>query len=240
VVPNAPAEQAGLRSGDVLLAARSVAASPSAKESVLEPLSTKRPLNVVLQDFGKLPSDLRAQGLLVQVRGQQGHTTRELTVLPRWDEGVQQWRIGVVFQYDFPQTFVRYAGVQALGYGLKQIWEMSALTLQLLKKMLLGEASLKNLSGPLTIADAAGQSAALGWKLYIGFIAAVSVSLAIFNLLPVPVLDGGHLLYYAAEGVIGKPISESVLEWGQKVGLALLLMLMSLALFNDLSRYLIN
>ena len=115
---------------------------------------------------------------------------------------------------------------------------MSALTVRMLGKMLIGEASLKNLSGPVTIADYAGQSARLGLSYFLGFLAVVSVSLGVLNLLPLPVLDGGHLMYYLFEAVTGRPVSELWLERLQRGGVAIMLMMMSLALYNDMARLL--
>ena len=105
-------------------------------------------------------------------------------------------------------------------------------------KMLVGEASLKNLSGPLTIADYAGKSASLGISSYLLFLALISVSLGVLNLLPLPVLDGGHLMYYLWEGVTGRPVSDAWMERLQRGGVAILLALMSLAVFNDVARLL--
>jgi regulator of sigma E protease len=113
---------------------------------------------------------------------------------------------------------------------------MSVFTLEMLGRMVLGQVSWKNLSGPLTIADYAGQSAALGWISFVGFLALVSVSLGVLNLLPIPVLDGGHLLYYIYEVLTGRAVSEKVMDYGMRIGMALLLLLMSLALYNDLQR----
>jgi regulator of sigma E protease len=109
-------------------------------------------------------------------------------------------------------------------------------SLEMLGRMIIGEASLKNLSGPITIADYAGQSAESGWYSFIAFLALVSISLGVLNLLPVPLLDGGHLLYYLAEFVTGRPVSEHVQEWGQKIGITLLGLLMFFAFYNDLQR----
>jgi regulator of sigma E protease len=133
---------------------------------------------------------------------------------------------------------VRYGALEGLTRGASRTWEMSTLTLKMMGKMLIGEASLKNLSGPLTIADYAGQSARLGLAYYLGFLAVVSVSLGVLNLLPLPILDGGHLMYYLFEGVTGRPVSELWLDRLQRGGVAIMLMMMSLALYNDVARFL--
>jgi regulator of sigma E protease len=112
------------------------------------------------------------------------------------------------------------------------------MSLGMFGRMLIGEASLKNLSGPLTIADYAGQSAELGLAYYLGFLAVVSVSLGVLNLLPLPMLDGGHLLYYLIEGAIGRPISDLWTARLQRGGFMVILLMMSLALYNDVARYL--
>ncbi|MFP5407740.1 MAG: RIP metalloprotease RseP [Gammaproteobacteria bacterium] len=133
-------------------------------------------------------------------------------------------------------TEVRYGPLDALWHGAIRTWDMSVFTLEMMGRMVLGQVSWKNLSGPLTIADYAGQSATLGWISFVSFLALVSVSLGVLNLLPIPLLDGGHLMYYVAEVLTGRPVSERVMEMGARVGMVLLLMLMSFALFNDLQR----
>ena len=130
----------------------------------------------------------------------------------------------------------RYDPVSALGKAIRETWEQSVFSLVMIGKMISGEVSLRNLSGPVTIADYAGQSAKLGWDYYLKFLALVSVSLAVLNLLPVPILDGGHLLYYVVEIINRKPLSERSMEIGQQIGLALLLMLMAFAFYNDIDR----
>jgi len=131
---------------------------------------------------------------------------------------------------------VRYGVVDALAQGARKTWELSLFTLRMLGRIITGDASLKNISGPLTMADYAGQSAQAGLLTFVGYLALISISLGVLNLLPVPLLDGGHLMYYLAEIIKGSPVSDRILEVGQRFGMAVLAMLMALALFNDLSR----
>ncbi len=131
---------------------------------------------------------------------------------------------------------VNYGLMESLYRGTETTWMMSVLTLRMLAKMVTLEISSKNISGPITIAQYAGKSAQVGFSSFILFLAIVSVSLGVLNLLPIPVLDGGHLLYYTIEAVTRKPVSEKVMIWGQQVGILLLFLLMSLAVYNDLGR----
>lgn len=134
------------------------------------------------------------------------------------------------------RVVVKHPPLAAFGQALERTWNMSVLTLRMLGKLLLGQASLDNISGPISIAQFAGQSASTGVDHYINFIALISISLAVLNLLPIPMLDGGHLLFFACEAIRGKPLPERVQIWGQQIGIALLGALMFLAFYNDIWR----
>jgi regulator of sigma E protease len=131
---------------------------------------------------------------------------------------------------------VSFGPLEAVAEGFRRTWTMSLLTLDSLKKMLFGELSVKNLSGPITIAKVAGASAESGFGDFLNFLAYLSISLGVLNLLPIPVLDGGHLLFYLIEWARGRPLSERVQGWGMQIGISLVIGVMLLALVNDLSR----
>jgi len=131
---------------------------------------------------------------------------------------------------------VRYGPLDSVAHAVAKTWDISVFSLRMLGRMLLGEVSWKNLSGPVTIADFAGQSAQLGWIPYLTFLALISISLGVLNLLPIPPLDGGHLMFYFVELLKGSPASDRAIEFGQRVGIALLLVLMAFAFYNDLTR----
>jgi regulator of sigma E protease len=126
--------------------------------------------------------------------------------------------------------------VGALGRGAAEAWDMTALQARIFWRMLMGQVSLKNLSGPLTIAEYAGDSATAGLTSFAGFLVLISLSLGFLNLLPIPILDGGQIVYQLVEWVKGSPLSERAQALGQQAGLALLVLLMSVALFNDIAR----
>ena len=182
-------------------------------------------------------------GRALRVRVQRNGGDREITLVP---EAVTRGetvygRIGAGSQVD-PSLMrdylveIRYPPVEALGHASAKTWEMSVFSLRMLWRMVTGSVSWRNLSGPVTIADYAGQSAQLGLEPYLAFLALISISLGVLNLLPIPVLDGGHLMYYAVEIFKGSPVSERVMELGQRIGLALLLCLMAFAFYNDINR----
>jgi regulator of sigma E protease len=146
-------------------------------------------------------------------------------------EGQRSWPPGLV-------QIQRSGPIAALGVGVKKMWEMSSLTVQMLWRMVTGEVSPKNISGVVSIAEFAGISAYLGLTAYMAFLAIISVSLGVLNLMPVPLLDGGQVVYQLVEAVKGSPLSERAQSFGQQVGIALLVVLMSLAFYNDISRHL--
>ena len=153
--------------------------------------------------------------------------------------GKQIGRVGIGPR-DFGKFYLRvsYGPLDSLLKAVDKTLDISVFSLKMLGRMVLGQVSWKHLSGPVTIADFAGQSAQMGWISYLTFLALISISLGVLNLLPIPLLDGGHLMYYIIEIVKGKPVSERTMELGQRVGLALLLVVMAFAFYNDLNRLL--
>lgn len=222
VVAGSAGEKAGLQAGDRLLRIDGIEV-----ESTLEFTRTIR------ANAGReLP-------LLVEREGK----SLELSVVPDAvtapdNAALVQGRLGVGLRGQMITDTYRKGIAQGVWAGVRQTADMSAFSLVAFYRMLTGTMSWRMLGGPVTIADAAGQSAQIGLAAYIGFLAMLSVSLGVLNLLPVPVLDGGHLMYYLVELVTGKPVSDRWMEWGQKIGLLFIGLLTALALVNDLSRFL--
>ena len=223
VVAGGPADKAGLHAGDRVLSIDGMAVADGWS------------LRELIVASGR---DGRARPM--QWRVDRAGKTIELAVTPNVvpDGGRTIGRVELVPGQPPEMVTVRYGMFDGLSQAVSQTWQMSTLTLKMLGKMVIGQASLKNLSGPLTIADYAGQSVRLGLAYYLGFLAVVSVGLGVLNLLPLPVLDGGHLMYYLFEGVTGRPVSELWLDRLQRGGVAIMLMMMSLALYNDVARLL--
>jgi regulator of sigma E protease len=161
-----------------------------------------------------------------------------VTVTPRPEQlnGVWVGRVGAFIGHPPETVLIRKGPLDGVSAAVAKTWDVSILSLNMMGKMVLGEASLKNLTGPLTIADYAGKSASIGLTAYLSFLALISVSLGVLNLLPLPVLDGGHLMYYLWEGVTGRPISELWQDRFQRGGIVILMAMMSIALFNDVTR----
>lgn len=135
---------------------------------------------------------------------------------------------------------IHYSPLESLQKAIEKTWDTSVFSLKMLGNMIVGKVSWKGISGPVSIASFAGESANLGLKVFIGFLALVSISIGVLNLLPIPVLDGGHLMYYIAEIIKGSPVSEQAMMAGQRVGLGVLGLLMMVAIFNDINRFMIG
>ena len=186
---------------------------------------------------------LKSPGKPLQVEIKRGAQQLSVILTPKLtkENGKSVGKIGVGPWIDPELTKrllvdVRYSPLRALREATFKTWDTSIFSLQMLGRMVIGEMSWKNISGPVTIADVAGQSAQLGWLPFISFLALISISLGVLNLLPVPVLDGGHLMYYMVEIFKGSPVSEKAMEIGQQIGVTALLMLMAFAFYNDINR----
>ena len=222
VVPDKPAQRAGIERGDRVIAIDGVPVASPSDAAAATNAHPGVPIAVTLERGGR-----RFDATLTpDVVDQAGHKIGIAGLKLRIDPDVAK-EIAVT---------VRYGVVDAVAQGARKTWELSVFTLKMLGRILIGDASLRNISGPITMADYAGQSAQAGMLVFIGYLALISISLGVLNLLPVPLLDGGHLLYYLAEVVKGSPVSDRAFEVGQRIGMAVLAVLMALALFNDLSR----
>jgi len=223
VVPDSAAQRAGLKAGDKVVAWQG---QPLTQASELIRGVRARPGQEVTLGIERAGQRIDVTAKLDTAQAREGEARGS----------AQVGKLGAALTQSVQTEIVRYPLIQALGRAADQVWSTSTLSLKLLGKMLVGQASLQNLSGPLTVADYAGRAANMGWQPFISFLALVSVSLGVLNLLPIPVLDGGHLLYYCVEFLTGRPVPDHWQAMLQKVGIACILLLTSLALFNDVSR----
>jgi len=219
--PEGPAQAAGVRLGDRLVSLDG------------------EPLNV-WQEVVDRVRPLAGKPVRLEVERDGSLLELPLTLAERGEGDNRRGYLGAgVAAGEWPAGMLRnvsYGPLEAVGEGLRRTWTMSVLTLDSLKKMLFGELSVKNLSGPITIAKVAGASAQSGVGDFLNFLAYLSISLGVLNLLPIPVLDGGHLLFYLVEWVRGRPLSDRVQGWGVQIGISLVVGVMLLALVNDLGR----
>jgi regulator of sigma E protease len=228
-VKSAPAGSAGaaagLRAGDLLVSVDGVPLGNSGEFVAAVSRSAGREIRIEVERNGARQVIVAAVPTVMD----QGRPVGRLGIM--LEEGPRTWPPGV--------TFIERSGpLQAVAVGVEKTWSMSALTVQMLWRVATGEVSAKNISGPISIAEFAGVSAFLGGQAFLSFLAVISVSLGVLNLIPVPLLDGGQILYQLVEAVKGSPLSERAQLLGQQVGIALLVMLMSLAFYNDISRHL--
>ncbi|RJS95335.1 RIP metalloprotease RseP [Salinisphaera sp. Q1T1-3] len=224
VLADSPAGQAGLAKGDAVLAVDG------------QSIGSPRGLIEAIRAHPGERIDLR-------IRRDGAIQTLPVTLAREQDDGQAVGKLGAAIgvapgAWSDMQTVRQLGPVAAVPAALSQTWDLSALSLRLIGRMMVGQISWHNVGGPIQIATVAGQSAQVGLVAFISFLAFISINLALINLLPIPVLDGGHLLYYAIEWIRGKPLSEAVQAVGQQVGIAALLLLMTVAFYNDILRLL--
>ena len=218
LLPDSPAWGAGLLSGDRVLQ-----------------INQKALIDSI--DFRQVVNANPAKPLKLLVQRKQNQFETVVTPVSQTVNGQTVGLLKVKLQAMIPEmTVVQAAPLDAFFKSVAKTWDTSIFSLKMMGKMLTGSVSLKHITGPLTIADYAGQTSKAGLITYLGFIAVISISLGVMNLLPIPVLDGGHLLYYSLEVLTGKPLQDRYVEMGQRVGVFLLLSMMAIAFFNDIAR----
>jgi len=223
--PDSPGARAGLRAGDQILGADGQPVANMMDFQSIVSAAPGRDISIEIERNGARLSIVAAVGRVMDA----GHPVGRLGIMLE-EVGKRVWPQGLVG--------MRRAGpLDAVGVGIFKTWQMSTLTVQMLWRIVTGQVSAKNISGPLSIAEFAGISAYLGVTAFLGFLAIISVSLGVLNLMPVPLLDGGQVVYQLVEAVKGSPLSERAQNFGQQVGIALLVVLMSLAFYNDISRH---
>jgi regulator of sigma E protease len=223
LMPDGAAAQAQLLTGDVVLRVD--------KTDIVDAAQLRQ----IIRSSGRTGAPLQQTWEVARL-GQQ----LSIPVAPKLvHEGDQSiGRVGAIIGSSPAMVMVQYGFFDGISEAVRHTWETSFLTLRVIGQIVIGDASLKNLSGPITIADYAGKSAAMGFSQFLTFLALMSVSLGVLNLLPLPVLDGGHLMYYLWEALSGKPVAQPWTERLQKVGVVILMMMMSVAIFNDVMRLL--
>ena len=227
VVAGGPAERAGLLVGDLLVAVDGTPVADGVAFIDIIRASAGKTVRVAVRRAGQ-PLVLAMLPQAEQLKGEEKTGKGTVTV----------GKIGAYVALRPDMISVPSSPLAAVGKAMARVWDTCAMTLKMIGKMITGEVSLKNVTGPITIADYAGQTARMGAASYLSFIAFISISLGVMNLLPIPVLDGGHLLYYSLEVLTGRPLSARIGEIAQVAGFGLMLMLMALAVFNDVVRLL--
>jgi regulator of sigma E protease len=227
VIGNGAAERSGLQEGDRIIAINDTIVN--GWDGIVNVVSASAGQQLKFQ-IERGDHRLELEIVPDVVADERGNQIGRIGIAPRVDRGVMEKYL----------VEVSYPPAESLVRALDRTWDTSLFSLRMMGKMLIGEISLKNLSGPITIADYAGQSAQVGGVSYLVFLAMISISLGVLNLLPVPLLDGGHLMYYMLEIFKGSPVSEKAMQFGQQVGVTLLFILMAFALYNDINRLILR